>query len=241
MDSLAVHRPRNVDWKRAAGLLYGDWGTSKAYVIGAAFLATQYACLPIIVAVCVLTGLVGYNYVIVCKHFPDGGGVYSSARLQSRFLAVLGSLLLVADMTVTASLSGWSAMVYFHVPKDHLVAATVGLILVVGAINWFGPKHSGSMAVSLAIPTVIIVVLICLTGLPHLTTQYLQPSHQSFTKNWTAFVSVILALSGVEAIANLTGVMTLDKACSPDDPRVGRTAGKAIFVVALEVVVGTAL
>jgi amino acid transporter/nucleotide-binding universal stress UspA family protein len=241
MSAPGHHRPRNVGWARAAALLYGDWGTSKAYVIGAAFLATGFASLPIILAVCALTGLVGYNYVIVCKHYPDGGGVYSSARTQSRFLAVLGSLLLVADMTVTASLSGWSAMVYFHVPKEHLVAATVGLILVVGAINWFGPKHSGSMAVSLAIPTVIIVVLICLTGLPHLTTQYLQPSHQSFTKNWTAFVSVILALSGVEAIANLTGVMTLDKGCSSEDPRVGRTAGKAIFVVALEVVVGTAL
>ena len=32
--SAGVHRPRNLDWKRAAALLYGDWGTSKAYVIG---------------------------------------------------------------------------------------------------------------------------------------------------------------------------------------------------------------
>src|SRR5205085_2629970 len=156
MDNLGSHRPRNVGWARAAALLYGDWGTSKAYVIGAAFLATQYASLPTILAVCLLTGLVGYNYVIVCKHFPDGGGVYSSARLQSRFLAVMGSLLLVADMTVTASLSGWSAMVYFHIPKANVAMATLGLITAVGAVNYFGPKHSGSMAVSLAVPMVII-------------------------------------------------------------------------------------
>src|SRR5438445_11629095 len=136
-----IHRPRNVGWARAAALLYGDWGTSKAYVIGFAFLAAYYAALPIIVAVSLLTGLVGYNYIIVCKHFPDGGGVYSSARLQSRFLAVLGSLLLVADLTVTASLSGWSAMTYFQVPGDHIAAATVGLILLVGAVNYFGPNH----------------------------------------------------------------------------------------------------
>src|SRR5258708_1694882 len=241
MSAPGQHRPRNVGWARAAALLYGDWGTSKAYVIGAAFLATGFSSLPIILAVSALTGLVGYNYVIVCKHYPDGGGVYSSARSQSRFLAVLGSLLLVADMTVTASLSGWSAMVYFHVPKDHLVAATIGLILVVGAINWFGPKHSGSMAISLAIPTVIIVVLIALTGMPHLTLQYLQHSQQSFGKNWTAFVSVILALSGVEAIANLTGVMTPDKGSSAENPKVTWTSGKAIFLVAIEVVVGTSL
>src|SRR3954471_13281718 len=98
--SAGVHRPRNLDWKRAAALLYGDWGTSKAYVIGAAFLATGFASLPIILAVCALTGLVALNYVVICKHFPDGGGVYSSARMQSRILAVLGSLLLVADLTV---------------------------------------------------------------------------------------------------------------------------------------------
>src|SRR2546425_12195370 len=154
---LGRHRPRNLGWARAAALLYGDWGTSKAYVIGAAFLAATYASLPIILAVCALTGLVGYNYIVVCKHFPDGGGVYSSARMQSRFLAVMGSLLLVADLTVTASLSGWSAMVYFHVPKDHLVVATGGLILVVGGINYFGPKHGGSIAPSLAIPMVAVV------------------------------------------------------------------------------------
>jgi amino acid transporter len=241
MDSLGVHRPRNVDWQRAAALLYGDWGTSKAYVIGAAFLAATYASFPIILAVCALTGLVGYNYIIICKHFPDGGGVYSSARLQSRFLAVMGSLLLVADLTVTASLSGWSAMAYFQLPKEHIAAATVALILFVGAVNYYGPKHTGSVAVWLALPTVVVVVVIILMSLPHLTLAYLQPSHISFGNNWTKFVGVILALSGVEAVANLTGVMKLDPGASVDRPLVGKTARKAILSVAVEVVLGTAL
>jgi amino acid transporter/nucleotide-binding universal stress UspA family protein len=153
----------------------------------------------------------------------------------------MGSLLLVADLTVTASLSGWSAMAYFHAPKDHIAAATMGLILVVGALNILGPKHSGSMAVALALPTVVVVVLIILFSLPHLTLTHLQPSHQSFTRNWTSFVGVILALSGVEAIANLTGVMKLDPGASAESPLVRRTAQKAIFLVALEVVFGTAL
>ena len=221
-------------------MLYGDWGTSKAYVIGAAFLAAGYSSLPIIISVCVLTGLVGYNYVIVCKHYPDGGGVYSSARTQSRFLAVLGSLLLVANFTVTASLSGWAAMVYFQVPREHLVIATVGILLVVGVVNHFGPKHSGSVALSLAIPAVVMVLAIVVMSAPHLSTQFLQPPHEGFTKNWEYFVGVILALSGVEAIANLTGVMKLDPGSTAEEPRVTRTAALAIFVVALEVVLGTA-
>ncbi len=241
MEIGTVHRPRNVDWKRAAALLYGDWGTSKAYVIGLAFVAAGYSSLPIVLAVCALTGVVGYNYVIICKHFPDGGGVYSAARDQSRLLAVIGALLLVADLIVTAALSGWSAMSYFKVPKEWIGTATVGLILVVGVINFFGPKHSGSFAVSLALPTVAVVVLILLWSIPHLTLAHLEPSHLGFKKNWVAFVGVILALSGVEAIANLTGVMKLDADSTMEEPKVGKTARKAIWPVALEVVLGTAL
>src|ERR1043166_1225358 len=174
MNPAGHHRPRNVGWARAAALLYGDWGTSKAYVIGAAFLVTGFSSFPIILAVCALTGLVAYNYGIVCRHFPAGGGRYSSARIQSRVLAVLGSLILLADLTVTAALSGWSAMAYFHAPKEHIAIATIGLIIVVGAINFFGPKHSGSMAVTLAVPTVIVVVIIILMSWPHLTLKHLE-------------------------------------------------------------------
>ena len=241
MDSLSVHRPRNVDWKRAAALLYGDWGTSKAYVIGLAFVAAGFSSLPIILAVCALTGLVGYNYIIICKHFPDGGGVYSSAREQSRVLAVLGALLLLADFIVTAAMSCWDAMSYFGVPRPYLKIATIGFILLIGFINYFGPKHSGSMAVSLAVPMVFVVIAIIALSAPHLSLDNLEPPHASFSKNWVAFADVILALSGVEAIANLTGVMKLDPGATHDKPSIALTAKKAIWPVAVEVVFGTAL
>ena len=35
---LASERPRNVGWFSAAGMLFGDWGTSRLYVLGIAFL-----------------------------------------------------------------------------------------------------------------------------------------------------------------------------------------------------------
>lgn len=238
---IGTHRPRNVGWARAGALLYGDWGTSKAYVVGLAFLAAGYSSFPIILAVCLLTGLVGYNYIIVCRHFPDGGGVYSAAREQSRVLAVLGSLLLLADFIVTASMSCWDAMSYFGVPQEYLKYATIGFIVLIGLVNFFGPKHSGSFAVTLALPMVIVVVAIIALSVPHLTLRHLEPPHSSFEKNWVAFVGVILALSGVEAIANLTGVMTLDPEATPEAPRVAKTATRAIWPVAIEVVVGTAM
>ena len=236
-----VHRPRNVDWKRAAALLYGDWGTSKAYVIGLAFVAAGFSSFPIILAVCALTAVVGYNYIIVCSHFPDGGGVYSAARKQSRFLASAGALLLVANFIVTAALSGWAAVSYLGVSNEHARLATAGLILVVGVINYFGPRHSGSVSLWLAVPAVLVVILIVLFSSPHLRMAELEPAHSNFVVTWVQFVGVILALSGVEAVANITGVMKLDPGSSPEHPKVTQTATKAIVPVAIEVVFGTAL
>ncbi len=242
MDSTGIHRPRNLDWRRAAALLYGDWGTSKAYVLGLGFVAAAYASLPIILAVCALTAVVGYNYILVCKYYPDGGGVYSAARLQSRLLAVIGALLLVANFIVTAAMSAWAAMSYLPgIPREHVSLAAAGIILVIGAMNYFGPKHTGSLALLLAAPTALVVLAIVALSLPHVTTEHLEPSHASFKQNWIWFTGVILALSGVEAIANLTGVMKLDAGATMEEPRVARTAGKAIFVVATEVVLVTAL
>ena len=241
MNAPGIHRPRNLDWKRAAALLYGDWGTSKAYVIGLAFLAAAYSALPIILAVCALTAVVGYNYIIICKHFPDGGGVYSAARHQGRVLAVMGALLLVANFTVTAAMSGWAAMSYLGVPDGYIRWATMAVIVGIGLVNYFGPKHTGSFAMSLAVPMVIVVLAIIAFALPHLTTVNLEAPHAGFKSNWLAFVGVILALSGVEAIANLTGVMKLDPGATMESPRVGQTARKSIVPVAIEVVLGTTL
>jgi amino acid transporter/nucleotide-binding universal stress UspA family protein len=241
IEAPGVHRPRNVDWKRAAALLYGDWGTSKAYVIGLAFVAAGFASFPLILAVCALTAVVGFNYIIICAHFPDGGGVYSAARQQSRFLASVGALLLIANFIVTAALSGWAAVSYFGVPTDYARIATMALMVVVGVMNHFGPKHSGSVSIYLAVPAVLTVIAIIGLSSGYLDTANLEPAHENYAIAWTQFVGVILALSGVEAVANLTGVMKLDPGSTAARPKVTGTAARAIIPVAIEVVVGTAL
>ncbi len=245
------HRPRTIDWKRAAGLLYGDWGTSKAYVLGLAFVAAQFSALPLIWAVCAVTGLVAVNYAIICRHFPDGGGVYSAARSQGRVLAVIGALLLIADLTVTAALSGWAGLSYLttgadHFPviaylREHITFATIGVLIFMGWINWHGPKHSGNLAILFSAPTVIVVIVLIAISLPHLTTHFLERPHENLSTVWVQFVGVILALSGVEAIANLTGVMKLDPGTTPENPGVNRESARAIWPVAVEVVIGTGL
>src|SRR5438128_10630619 len=142
-------RPRNVDAPRAAAILYGDWGTSKAYVIGLAFAVAGYSSFWLIAAMCVLTALVGVNYMIICRHYPDGGGVYASVRHRSEILSIVGAFLLVADYLVTVAISAMSAFQYlgqyFGVTHPEIWGALS--IVILGGLNLFVPRHTGGMAI----------------------------------------------------------------------------------------------
>jgi amino acid transporter/nucleotide-binding universal stress UspA family protein len=236
-----VKRPRNVDWKRAAAILYGDWGTSKAYVIGLAFAVAGYSSFWLIAAMCVLTALVGINYMIICRLYPDGGGVYAAVRHRSEVISIVGAFLLIADYLVTAAISALSAFQYVGVPHPEKFAAMS--ILIIGLLNLLGPKQTGGLAFLISVPTAVVVVILGLFCLPHLGQAFahLQPLHGTFGQNWAAFVGIVLALSGVEAIANATGVMKLDPGSTDAQPRVTRTSTPAILIVMVEVCVFTAL
>src|SRR5262245_66115832 len=124
----SVKRPRNVDWKRAAAILYGDWGTSKAYVIGLAFAVGGYASFWLIAAMCVLTALVGLNYMVICRLYPDGGGVYASVRHRSEVISIVGAFLLISDYLVTSASSALSAFAYLGVRRPDRLAAMPSLL-----------------------------------------------------------------------------------------------------------------
>jgi len=236
-----TRRPRNVDVPRAAAILYGDWGTSKAYVIGLAFAVGGYSSFWLIAAMCLLTALVGVNYMAICKHYPDGGGVYASVRHRSEIISIVGAFLLIADYIVTAALSALSACAYFNLPHPEMYAA--GGIVIIGLLNIFGPRHTGGLAFLVSVPTAVVVLLLGIFCLPHLgeAVRHVQPLTGGFFKNWKGFVGVVLALSGVEAIANSTGVMKLNPGTTDANPNVCKTSSPAILWVMLEVCIFTAL
>ena len=236
-----IKRPRNVDVSRAAAILYGDWGTSKAYVIGLAFAVAGYASFWLIAAMCVLTALVGINYMVICRLYPDGGGVYASVRHRSEVISIVGAFLLIADYLVTAAISALSAFQYLGLPHPEKFAAAA--ILMIGLLNLLGPKQTGSLAFLVSIPTALVVIALGLFSLPHLGQAFghLEPLHGTLAKNWAGFVGIVLALSGVEAIANSTGVMKLDPGSTDEHPSVIKTSTPAILMVMIEVCVFTAL
>jgi amino acid transporter/nucleotide-binding universal stress UspA family protein len=236
-----IKRPRNVNVPRAAAILYGDWGTSKAYVIGLAFAVGGYASFWLIAAMCVLTALVGINYMIICRLYPDGGGVYASVRHRSEVISIVGAFLLIADYLVTAAISALSAFQYLGVPHPERFAAIA--IFIIGLLNLLGPKHTGGLAFLISVPTAIVVVTLGLFSLPHLGQAIgnLQPLQGGFWQNWGGFVGIVLALSGVEAIANATGVMRLDPGSTEANPSVRKTSTPALLWVMVEVCIFTAL
>src|SRR4051812_45306378 len=120
---LTGQRPRNVGWLQAAGLLFGDWGTSRLYVLGIALFFAGRSAFWLIVGMSVLILAVGWAYTHICRIYPDGGGVYTAAKSRSRTLAVVGALLLFADYTVTASLSALDAFHYYGLPLHRYVRA----------------------------------------------------------------------------------------------------------------------
>src|SRR3989440_3855100 len=130
---LSSERPRNVGWVKAAGLLFGDWGTSRLYVLGLAFFFASRTSFWLICAMSLLILAVGWVYTQICRIYPDGGGVYTAAKHKSRTLAVIGALLLFADYTVTASLSVLDAFHYYGLPlhkhvqiEEHRAATPTG-------------------------------------------------------------------------------------------------------------------
>src|SRR3954452_10714178 len=117
---LASERPRNVNWFQAGSLLFGDWGTSRLYVLGLAFLVAGRTSFWLIGAMSLLILVVGWAYTHICRLYPDGGGVYTAGKRRARILGVIGALLLFADYTITASLSAVESFHYFGLGKEHV-------------------------------------------------------------------------------------------------------------------------
>lgn len=297
---LSSSRPRNLGWVGAGGLLFGDWGTSRLYVLGLAFLVAGKSSLVLIGFMSLLVLAVGWAYTHICRIYPDGGGVYTAGKQRARILGVIGALLLFADYTITASLSAVEGFHYFGlgthavvshegpknpgsdirlireeanqtssaavvVPGQAVPQATAAVevpttlpniqpppeseplfamnspglwaivaIGVIGLFNLLGPKHTAGYAIFTAVGMIAITLLVTVAGLYNVffkigitNVDFGTLSHPPKTL-WVSFVYVVLALSGVEAIANLTGVMK--------KPVFG-TARKSIWPVAIEVAV----
>ncbi|QYK48720.1 MAG: amino acid permease [Phycisphaeraceae bacterium] len=224
-------RPRNLKWFHAGPLLYGDWGTSRLYVLGLAFAFTGPESVVYMVAIGVLMAAVAWAYAIVCRSFPDGGGVYTAARQISPIASVVGATLLLCGYIITAVISVVEALHYFGIPDGPWLATIAIVTLVfVGLVNWLGARSAGTFALVIAFAALGVSGLMAVMSVPYLPDGLSRVSidlSRSTWSHWTAFTQIVLALAGVEAVANMTGLMRRP---------VERTAKRTIIPVLLEVV-----
>jgi amino acid transporter len=218
-------RPRELRWWHAGPMLFGDWGTSRLYVLGLAWVATGASSFVYVAAMSALLLVVSWAYTIICRLWPSGGGVYAAARARAPILGVIGGLLLFADYVVTVAISSLEAFRYLGVPRPGLFAmiAIVGL----GVMHFFGPKKAGVAALWIAAFAFVSYVVVAVVAAPSFPSAHVATPSDSLGGHWSEFVHIVLALSGVEAVANMTGIMV--------EP-VGTTAKRTIWPVAIEVV-----
>ncbi len=225
-------RPRTLRWVHAGPLLYGDWGTSRLYVLGLAFLYTGHASIIYLAAIGLLMLAVSWAYTHICRCFPDGGGVYTAARQLSPTLSVIGSTLLLSGYIMTAAISVIEAFHYFHVPDSWVLPCAVGAIVLIGGVNWLGAKSAGKFALLIALVALGVSAAMSLIAIPQFITGIETISFDYFRQNppsdaWVNFTKICLALAGVEAVANMTGLMKHP---------VEKEAKKTIWPVSIEVV-----
>jgi len=224
----ATSRPRVLGWFRSAAILDGDWGTSICYVLGIAFTLAGYSGGLHLGLMLILTTIVSLNYITICRLYPDGGGVYSSVRHRSHTLAVIGALLLAADYFITIVLSVLDGCYYIGLENPQAWAIIV--ILGIGILSWFGPRKAGSAALWISFATIAAILIIILVSAPTAFSKaQLAPLSGGLIHNWGIFVGIILSISGIETVSNMTGVMR--------DP--ARTSRNAILTVLTKVVVAT--
>ncbi|MFT5424078.1 MAG: amino acid transporter/nucleotide-binding universal stress UspA family protein [Phycisphaerales bacterium] len=226
-------RPRNLKWIHAGPLLYGDWGTSRLYVLGLAFLYTGHTSVLYLAAIGLLMLAVSWAYTIVCKEFPDGGGVYTAARQLSPTLSVVGATLLLSGYIMTAAISVIEAFHYFGVPHSLTWPLAMVTLVLVGGVNWLGAKSAGRFALVIAFVALGVSAVLAVLAIPFFTKGLSTISFDFITTQpkstiWVSFTSICLALAGVEAVANMTGLMKTP---------VEKTAKRTIWPVAIEVVV----
>lgn len=218
-----AHRPRNLGTMEALFHLDADWGTSLAYILPLGLALTGRLAPIYMLIIAFIMFVVANGYKIVCRHNPDGGGVYSSLKKVNKFLAVVGALLLVTDYVVTEALSVSDAYHYLHI--DQLVPAsmissfpsflpmasfwTIIIILLLTVINWRGPHFSAKFAGIASASTFILAGILAVLALPLVPAGLANIGHfnQSIFDVLRNTTGVLLALSGVEAISNMTGIM----------------------------------
>src|SRR6266849_706358 len=222
-------------------VVFADIGTSVYYVPGILWgtegittLAGFFVFLTMSVFV-----LLTLKYAEVTPRFPQGGGVVAvAAQAINHWVGALGGMFILVDYFLTAAISCLSGMLYLSVVVPALVPftleMTIGVLLLLGLLNWFGVSESAKVSLVGALIAFLSDIALLVTVFTHLSfTQFLAlfPSmfvHQKLTLPalLVGFAGSFLAFSGLESISQLSPVMKTPRK---------KVAGIALLLVVLTI------
>ncbi len=206
------------------GVVFADIGTSVYYVPGILFgqygrLAGFFVILTLSIFV-----LLTIKYTEVTVRFPEGGGVVTvAARAIGPWAGALGGMLILVDYFLTASLSSLSGLTYFevvwHAVAGWVLWATVGVLVVLGLLNWWGIKESAAVSALFAViafVTDLLVIIFVFVRFPlpvigHTFVAMFSARQLTPTVLITGYAGAFLAFSGLESISQLSPVMRVPR------------------------------
>lgn len=205
-------------------VVFADIGTSVYYVPGILYqnpaigsLAGFFVFLTMSVFV-----LLTLKYAEVTHRFPQGGGVVTvAARAINPWFGALGGMFILVDYFLTAAISCLSGILYFSVvfpsigPIPIALSITVGILILLGILNWVGISESAKVSLVGAIIAFISDLAILATVFTHISlSEFLALIPSMFANHpltlatfLTGFAGAFLAFSGLESISQLSPVM----------------------------------
>jgi amino acid transporter len=179
------------------------------------------------------------KYVEVSARFPEGGGVVTvSSRAIGPWAGALGGMLILVDYFLTASLSSYSGLTYFEVIlpglQHSVLWATVGVLVVLGLLNWYGIRESAAVSAVIAMIALgsdLLVILFVFIRVPlsvigETFAEMFSGHHLTPLTFVTGYAGAFLAFSGLESISQLSPVMRVPRR---------RVAGWAMALVTITV------
>lgn len=232
-------------------VVFADIGTSVYYVPGILYgnvgnLAGFFVLLTMSVFV-----LLTLKYAEVTHRFPQGGGVVTvAASAMNKWMGALGGMFILVDYFLTAAISCLSGMQYLSVVLPAigvslaipfvgaiqlpLLFITIGVLVLLGLLNWVGISESAKVSFVGAIIAFVSDIAILFTVFTHLSfSTFMRLFSETFASNaltpqslLIGFAGSFLAFSGLESISQLSPVMRTPRK---------RIAGIALLLVVLTI------
>jgi amino acid transporter/nucleotide-binding universal stress UspA family protein len=242
----APHPGRESQPKQLSPLLiwavvFCDIGTSVYYVPGILYAQVGAAAPIFVIGTTLGFLLLAAKYVEICWRHPEGGGVVSvTTKAFNPRWGCFGGMLITVDYFLTSAISSVSGMNYLAsvVPgfDAHIIALSVGALLLLAAINLIGIRESAIISLFMAACALLVNLLVVGVtwwniGPPefekirlHLTLG----STLTPTTFLVGFAGAWLAFSGLESISQLSPAMR--------EP-LKRSAGRGMMLVIASMIV----